>query len=96
MKVYDYECDCGEKRMNYLANTEYDNVRCSVCNLLMKRLHPAGHQLTTITPTYPGSKAHKAGYVHQFKNRPAEKTQIGYGGSVSADHPTGGGSPGNL
>lgn len=91
MKVYDYLCDCGTRLPNHLVVTEMENVRCPTCGLLMERLHPCAHQFATITPTYPGSKAFKAGYVHQFKNRPAEKTQVGYGGSVSADHPTGGG-----
>ena len=45
--------------------------------------------LTTIVPTYPGSQAKKAGYVHKFGNRAATKTQVGYGGSVSTAHPTG-------
>ena len=96
MKVYDYECDCGKKLSNHLVGSPNENVRCPVCSLLMERLHPSVHQLTTIVPTYPGSKVHKAGHVHKFGNKPSEKTQIGYGGSVSADHPTGGGKSGST
>jgi len=27
-------------------------------------------------PTYPGAKRRKAGYVHQYVNRPAEKVSV--------------------
>lgn len=38
---------------------------------------------TTIVVDYPGSKKHKAGYVHSHADIPATRTQVGYGGAVN-------------
>lgn len=94
--VVDFECPkCGAKHPNVLFDEKKDKwPRCKECRKKLMRKMPAPKELTTIVPTYPGSKQYKAGHVHKFKNRPATKTQIGYGGSVSADHPTGGGGKG--
>ena len=43
---------------------------------------------TTTIPTYPGCARRKAGYQHKFVNRPAEKTQVGYGGGVTKGEPS--------
>jgi putative FmdB family regulatory protein len=93
MPVYDYICpDCEAEKLNEIAKPD-EEISCDECGAVMERQHPAPHMLTNIIPTYPGSQKHKAGYVHKHVNRPATKTQVGYGGSVSADHPTGGGKP---
>lgn len=95
MPVYDFTCPkCKHVETNVIAKLD-EEIKCPKCEAVMTHDHPAPHTLTTIIPTYPGSKRYKAGYVHQFGNRPATKTQVGYGGSISADHPTGGGKPQN-
>jgi putative FmdB family regulatory protein len=88
MPIYDYECECGEKKLNELAKYD-EKVYCDECGAEMARVMNSVHMFSTIVPTYPGSGAHKAGHIHKHGNRPATKTQVGYGGSVSSDHPTG-------
>lgn len=59
---------------------------CPACQTPMERIlgeSTGPGILTTIIPTYPGSQRRKAGYQHKHINRPATKTQIGPGGSVS-------------
>lgn len=92
MPLYDYVCPCGYTSEELVKNAE-EEVRCPECNCLMEKQDSAANIFTTIIPTYPGSSRHKAGHIHQHVNRPATKTQVGYGGSVSKDHPTGGGKP---
>ena len=77
----DYGCDCGNIE-EHLAEPN-ENVRCTKCGLLMARILGAPHIFTTIVPTTRTSKRLKAGYVHKYANRPATKTQVGYGGGVS-------------
>lgn len=88
MPIYDFVCKCGAELKNELAKID-EEISCPECGETMVRQMGAPNIFTTIIPTYPGSQKHKAGHVHKFTNRPATKTQIGYGGSVSADHPTG-------
>lgn len=88
MPIYDFVCECGGTRTNELADVD-EEVLCPDCDKVMERQMGAPHIFTTIIPTTRTSKRHKAGHQHKFVNRPAEKTQVGYGGSVSADHPTG-------
>jgi len=90
MPIYDFSCACGHTRINELAKLD-EEVLCEKCGESMTRDMGAPHTFTHIIPTYPGSQRFKAGHVHKFNKRPATKTQIGYGGSVSKDHPTGGG-----
>lgn len=90
MPIYDYTCECGHTLTNELAKSD-EEVLCKKCGKPMTKEMGAPHIFSKIVPTYPGSGKHKAGYVHKHVNRPATKTQVGYGGSVSADHPTGGG-----
>jgi putative FmdB family regulatory protein len=90
MPIYDYVCDCGHELKNELAKVD-EEILCEECGKPMQRRMSSPHIFTTIIPTYPGSGKHKAGSVHKHVNRPATKTQVGYGGSVSSDHPTGGG-----
>jgi transcription initiation factor TFIIIB Brf1 subunit/transcription initiation factor TFIIB len=89
--VYDYQCpNCNQVKENVLIDTnEEEEIRCDDCDVVMDKQQPAPSTPTATVPTYPGSQRHKAGYVHKFGNRPATKTQIGPGGSVSVDHPTG-------
>lgn len=92
MPLYDYVCTCGHTSEELVKNAE-EEVRCPECDSVMEKQDSAANIFTAIVPTYPGSNKHKAGYVHKYGNRPATKTQVGYGGSVSKDHPTGGGKP---
>lgn len=92
MPIYDFECDnCQHKvddELCTLAEAD-EGLSCPACGGRLRRLDCAPRVLTTIVPTYPGSQKHKAGHVHKHVNRPATKTQMGYGGGVSSDHPRG-------
>lgn len=91
MPVYDFTCPkCEHVEANIIAKLD-EAVVCEECGAIMDRDHPAPTTFTTIVPTHTDSQRLKAGHVHKFGNRPATKTQVGYGGSVSKDHPTGGG-----
>lgn len=35
-----------------------------------------GHQFHTIRPSHPATQHSRAGYVHKFANRPAEKISV--------------------
>jgi hypothetical protein len=83
--LYDFECACGYTHEYLVTPTE--NVPCPLCHLVMKRCISSPRLFTTIIPTYPGSKKLKAGYEHRYINRPATKTQVGYGGSTSTNNP---------
>lgn len=86
MPTYDFECPaCEHQVLDDICSiaTAEAGVACPKCSVFMTRLMNAPRMFTTIIPMYPGSKRFKAGYIHQFANRPAEKTQIGPGGSVS-------------
>jgi predicted house-cleaning noncanonical NTP pyrophosphatase (MazG superfamily) len=89
MPVYDFRCPyCSHLEQDVIAKLD-EEVKCLACSEKMERLACAPHILTTIVPTYPGSKKHKAGYVHLNKNEPATRTQIGYGGGQSPENPKG-------
>lgn len=79
--LFDYSCECGNTEEHLTDGTE--NIRCTLCGMLMERVLGAPHIFTTIVPTTRTSKRLKAGYVHKFANKPATKTQVGYGGGVS-------------
>lgn len=88
MILYDYTCpNCGFEQENLVNSTDKDDVLCEQCSERMLRQTPATHDLVSIIPTYPGSKRRKAGYQHKFVNRPATKTQVGYGGGISQGEP---------
>ncbi len=86
MPLYDYVCACGHAQEEIVRNAE-EEVRCPKCDKPMERQDSAAHTFSTIIPTYPGSQQRKAGYQHKHLNRAATKTQVGAGGSVSADNP---------
>jgi len=90
-KSFDYVCPhCSAQKIGEIVDDEEEcEVLCDACNNPMERKHPAPRTFSTIVPTYTGSAKYKAGYVHKHVNRPAEKTQMGYGGGVSQAHPTG-------
>ena len=87
MSIYDYKCPCcGHLQENVLAKLD-ETVPCEACETPMNRLMCAPHIFSAIVPTYPGSKALKAGYQHLKDNRPATRLQIGHGGGQSAENP---------
>jgi transposase len=92
MPIYDLTCpNCEHKEADALysiAEVEA-GIKCPKCDTVMVRDNAAPNIFTTIVPTTKTSKPLKAGHQHKYVNRPAEKTQVGYGGSVSSDHPTG-------
>jgi hypothetical protein len=89
MLVFDFQCpECNLTKENVLVD-KGEAIFCTKCNTQMDRLGCAPHIFTTIVPTTNSSKSLKAGYVHQFKNTPASKIQMGYGGGLSPDHPKG-------
>ena len=80
-KTFDFQCECGHIQE---AMVEKDDiVYCECCKKRMNKILSAPTIFHKIVPTYPGSQQHKAGYAHKYVNRPAEKTQIGYGGGIS-------------
>lgn len=89
MPMYDYHCEaCGKVLEDVLIKVD-EEQECPKCGEKMVRQVCAPTTFSTIVPTYPGSGAHKAGYIHKFQNRPAEKIQMGYCGGVSPQHPKG-------
>ena len=88
LKLYDYTCPhCNITTEALIDTKEPEQVLCEKCKNQMIRQMPAPKEFHAIIPTYPGSKRHKAGYQHKFVNRPATKTQIGYGGGISQGEP---------
>ena len=81
LKAYTLECTCGAVADELLEQGEV--FPCPTCSKPMTRMIGAPHMFTTIIPCYPGSARFKAGYVHKYVNRPATKTQVGYGGGIT-------------
>jgi putative FmdB family regulatory protein len=75
LKTYDFEClDCGQTFEDIVEGEKGLPEQCPHCSSTsgFKKVIGTFSYPTTIVVDYPGSKAHKAGYVHLF-NRPAEK-----------------------
>lgn len=79
--MFDYRCrNCKTETEEFVSNTDVE-VRCPGCDNTMEKFWKSGPPtLTSIIPSYPGCKAHKAGYVHSHGDRPATKVQSGFGG----------------
>jgi len=88
MPLYDYVCACGHQTEDLVHDAE-EEVICPKCDKVMERQDSFPNIFSHIIPTYPGSQRLKAGYQHKYVDRAATKTQVGAGGSVSVDHPTG-------
>lgn len=84
MPLYDFECACGNTD-ECICSMDTKTQECPKCQGLMHRVftNKCATVLTTIIPSYPGSKKMAAGYVHSHADRPATKVQSGYGGSQS-------------
>jgi putative FmdB family regulatory protein len=75
-KLFDYGCAaCGHE---FEALVEGDNeIECPECHESpATRRATGGHIFTVITATSLTSKRYKAGYVHNFQKRPAEKISM--------------------
>lgn len=73
--VFDFECDaCSHVFHDLVEGPGGTPEECPSCSSHegFTRLMSAPAVLTTIVPSYPGSKRVKAGYQHTH-NRPAEK-----------------------
>lgn len=88
LKMREFQCeDCGTIREDLVESHE-DHLPCLNCaGKMVPCLGVPGGGSTSIptatVPDYPGAHRRKAGYQHKYVNRPAEKTQVGYGGGVS-------------
>lgn len=81
MKLDDFICsDCDAK--NELLLEREEQPICPTCGSKNMEISLGGNLFSTIVPSYPGCKKHKAGYMHQYKNRPAEKISVQVKGNV--------------
>lgn len=75
LKTYDFEClECDRTFEDIVEGENGNPKQCPHClnEGSFKKIVGSFNYPKTIVVDYPGSKAHKAGYVHLF-NRPAEK-----------------------
>ena len=75
-KMYDYACECGNQFEALLEENE--PAICPECPAggPTTRRPTGGHLFTVIKATTNTSKRYKAGFVHKYKNRPAEKISV--------------------
>lgn len=75
-KMFDYICGSCAHQFEALAD-EATAVACESCgHAPTDRRVSGGHLFTVIKATTNTSKRYKAGYVHKFQNRPAEKLSM--------------------
>jgi putative FmdB family regulatory protein len=74
MPMYDFKCHaCGHEEES-IEKSGTTRIPCSNCNEQSERFFKgAPTTLTTIIPSYPGCKKHKAGYVHSHADKPATR-----------------------
>lgn len=81
--LYDFECSEGhiyEVRCSYEDRVQKEHP-CPFCGHLGKYIiQQVPALLTTIIPTYPGSKAVSAGFQHSHGPKPGTKLMSGPGG----------------
>lgn len=82
--LYDYDCTKGHRFE--IRSSIADKPESPVCPECGEPSHfvftKAPVLFSTIIPTYPGALKQKAGYVHSHGDKPATRTQVGYGGAV--------------
>lgn len=71
-KIYDYYCEPCDSTFEGLAE-EDAKLPCPECANLSERRVTGGHLFHVIQATSNTSKRYKAGYVHNYQKRPAEK-----------------------
>lgn len=89
LKMIEIQCENCQAIDELLieTNDEHESFTCGACGGVAHQILSSPAMFSVTVPTYPGAQRHKAGYQHKYANRPATKTQIGPGGSVSVDHP---------
>ena len=78
----DYECTrCNKQFEALLRNEDKIQPSCEACgsNDAVHKIVSGYSIFNTIVPTGVGTKKLKAGFEHNFRDRPAEKIQVGYG-----------------
>lgn len=76
-KLQSYKCEDCDHEFEFLHHPVDEPARCPKCGSFDAELQLGGPPLlTTIVPVYPGSKKHKAGYVHSHGDRPREKIGV--------------------
>jgi len=88
MPNYDYECEEGHiTEVHCSISDKLETISCPVCEKKAKYIIstvPMLNNPEVCILDYPGSKKLKAGYVHILGDKPATKTQVGYGGHQTA------------
>ncbi len=76
---------CGNCASSYeFTHIPHDEPAvCPFCGSNNAELQLGGKTFAVIVPTYPGAMRRKAGYVHKFANRPAEKIAVSVPGKGS-------------
>lgn len=76
-KLRGYICDCGTS-FEFMHMSDEEPAPCPTCaRVATERDEQLGGQpFGTIVPMYKGSLKQKAGYVHNYKNVPAEKISV--------------------
>lgn len=70
-----YTCRACETQFEFTSMSADDPPTCA-CGSREVDAHMGGNLFHTIVPSYNGSQKQKAGFVHKFANRPAEKVSI--------------------
>jgi putative FmdB family regulatory protein len=76
-KLDDYQCLNCNSSFEFMSMQADEKVECPHCGspAAEKRV-TGGHVFDTIVATSLTSKKHKAGYVHNYANKPAEKISV--------------------
>ena len=76
-KLQDHECHVCSARFEFIHQPADEVAVCPACGATDTELClSGGHVFTTIVPSHPATQQSKAGYVHKFQNRPAEKISV--------------------
>lgn len=72
-----YKCDPCDYVFEFNHHPKDQVAECDKCkSTVLTRIPDGGISFSTIIPDYPGAKKLKAGYVHKFVNKPAEKAYV--------------------
>ncbi|MBA2708687.1 MAG: hypothetical protein H0U59_12855 [Gemmatimonadaceae bacterium] len=75
MIMHDFHCDQCNLDFEDLVQSDEKKTPC-VCGATADRVMSAPKMFQEIVPTTLTSKKLKAGYVHHFNNKPAEKISV--------------------
>lgn len=75
-KLQAYKCrGCGQSYEFTHHPSDEPNI-CPHCGSPDADLELGGRSFSTIVPDYPGAHRRKAGYVHKYVNRPADRPSV--------------------